>query len=105
MATLLPLGNNVMFQFLEDTGGSKGRFFGETQSGIILASSADHQKKHKWGRVLFAGPKAEVKEGDYILIESLMWMEGTKVDGVRMWKTDDSKILAVTDDIANCEPQ
>ncbi len=105
MATLLPLGNNVMFQFLESTGGDKGRFHGVTKSGIILSPTAEHQRKHKWGRVLFAGPKAEVKEGDYILIESLMWMEGTKVDGIPMWKTDDSKILAVTDDIANCESQ
>lgn len=106
MATLKPLGNNVMFSFLEETGGSKGRFHERpTQAGIILVSSADNQKKHRWGRVVASGPKAEVGPGDYILIESLMWMEGTVVDGVKVWKTDDTKILAVTDRIEHCTAQ
>jgi len=95
-----------MFQFLDSTGGQKGRFHVSTRSGIIIApGTVDEQKKARWGKVLAAGPKAEVKPGEFILIEALMWMEGTEVDGIRMWKTDDSKILAVTDDIENCDHQ
>lgn len=105
MTVIRPLNNNVMFQFLEETGGAKGRFHATTKSGIILATGADHQKRNKWGVVLAAGPKTTVKPGEYILIESLMWMEGTEVDGVKMWKTDDTKILAVTDDLNSCDMQ
>ena len=95
-----------MFRFLDSSGGKKGRFHVTTRSGIIIApGSIDEQKKARWGEVIAAGPKAEVVPGDFILIEALMWMEGTQVDGVRMWKTDDSKILAVTNDIDACEHQ
>ena len=106
MAILKPLKNNVMFEFLDSTGGGKGRFTPRaTASGIIMLASTTEQKKNRWGRVLAAGPEAGVQPDDYILIESLMWMEGTEVDGVKMWKTDDSKILAVTNDLDACEPQ
>jgi hypothetical protein len=51
------------------------------------------------------GPLAEVKEGDLILIEAMMWMEGNKWEGGMVWKTDDTKILAITDDINECQSQ
>lgn len=101
-----PLGNNVMFQFLDSTGGAKGRFTDMRPSGIIMLPTVDAQKVHRWGKVLAVGPKVEgVVPGDYVLIESLMWMEGTKVDDVPMWKTDDSKILLVTNDLDACTRQ
>jgi co-chaperonin GroES (HSP10) len=106
MATIKPLGNNVMFRFLDFTGGAKGRFTDTLGSGIITLPTAASQKVHRWGEVLAVGPKVDgVVPGDFILIEALMWMEGTKVDDVRMWKTDDSKILCVTNDIAECYRQ
>lgn len=105
MPTLRVLRNNVMFQFLDSSGGAKGRFSTQTQSGILIAPSVSNQKGNRWGRVVAAGPDAAVKPGDYILVEALMWMEGTQFEGERMWKTDDSKILVVTDDVDACEPQ
>jgi co-chaperonin GroES (HSP10) len=106
MAIIKPLKNNVMFAFLDSTGGSKGRFTPRsTASGIILVPSLADQKKARWGEVLAAGPDADVSVGDFILVEALMWMEGTEVDGVKMWKTDDTKILVVTDDIDSCDSQ
>lgn len=106
MATLKPLKNNVMFEFLDSSGGGKGRFTPRaTASGIIMLATTGEQKKNRWGMVIAAGPDADVAPGEYILIESLMWMEGTEVDGVKMWKTDDTKILAVTNDIDSCEAQ
>jgi len=107
MATIRPLNNNIMFQFLEQTGGKKGVFQEDARaSGIIIVASNDKQKVHRWAEVLAVGPKVDgVVPGDFILIEALMWMEGTEVDGVRMWKTDDSKVLAVTNDRASCQAQ
>lgn len=105
MITLKPFKNNVMFEFLDDTIGKQGHFHAKTSTGIILVSSVDANKVHRWGRVLASGPESEVIPGDLILVEALMWMEGNKVDGVRMWKTDDSRILAVAETIADCQVQ
>jgi co-chaperonin GroES (HSP10) len=107
MSTILPLGNNIMFRFLDFTGGHKGYFTDKpTAAGIILVRSAITQKVHRWGEVIAVGPKVDgIVPGDYVLVEALMWMEGTKVDDVPMWKTDDSKILAVTNDIEACQNQ
>lgn len=106
MASIKPLGNNVMFRFLDYTGGAKGKFTDTLRSGIIMVPTEASQKVHRWGEVLAVGPKVDgVLPGDYVLIESLMWMEGNKVDGIRMWKTDDTKILFVTNDIDLCTRQ
>lgn len=98
-----PLRDVVLFQFLDETGGSKGRFHDRvTGSGIILASSVSSQKVHRWGRVYAVGPdvKDDLKPGDFILIEALMWVEGIKLDAdTKIWKTDPSKVLLVTTDI------
>jgi len=104
--TLKPLKNIVMFTFLDETSGTKGVFNAAlAESGIILPAAVSLQKTHRWGRVVAAGPEAEVVEGDLILIEALMWMEGVKFEGQKVWKTDDTKILAVTDDISVCNQQ
>jgi co-chaperonin GroES (HSP10) len=98
---ILPLRNNVMFQFLDETTGSKGKFNErKLDSGIILPTLDSAQKLPRWGMVIAAGPTAQVKVGEYILIQSLMWTYGTEVDGVKMWKTDDEKIIMVTDDVS-----
>lgn len=103
---LKPLSNNVMFVFLEDTGGQKGRFHEVLlSSGIYVPPTDNAQKVARWGKVVAAGPKAEVKAGDYVLVEALMWMEGSKWGEGKIWKTDDSKILAITDDLESCQPQ
>lgn len=96
-----------MVQFIEETGGGKGRFHdGFSPGGIYLVSSVDAQKVHRWARVTGVGPKVDgVSVGDFVLIEALMWMEGSLIDGEKFWKTDDSKILAVTDDVNECYPQ
>jgi co-chaperonin GroES (HSP10) len=106
MTTVRPINNNVLFQFIEETSGSRGNFIErQLASGIIIPVLPSKQKVHRWGKAIAVGPKAEVQVGDYILVESLMWMEGTEVDGVKMWKTDDSKILAITNDLNDCYAQ
>lgn len=99
MSQIKPLGNTVLFVFLDQTGGAQGAFSERTRSGLIIPTTKSTQKDHRWGKVIAVGPKVDgVSPGDYVLIEALMWMEGVKVDDQKLWKTDDSKILMVTDD-------
>ena len=100
MKTILPLRNNILFQFLDETHGAKGRFTDrKLDSGIIIPTLDSAQKIPRLGKVVAAGPDAQVVEGELILIESLMWSYGVELDGVKYWKTDDTKILMVTTDI------
>lgn len=97
--TVVPLKNNIMFQFLDTAGGSKGKFTDRaTASGIVIAQTDAQQKLPRWGKVVAVGPDSGVSVGEFILIEALMWSFGTEVDGEKMWKTDDSHVLMVTDD-------
>ena len=99
-----PLNDKIMFQFLDDTGGAKGKFSDRTlASGIIIAQSEMKQKQPRWGEVLAVGPESSVKVGEYILIEGLMWTFGTEIDGQKMWQTDEDKIIFVTDNKADTE--
>lgn len=101
-----PLHNYILFQFLDETSGKQGAFT-EKHSILIIPRSTNSQKVHRWGKVVAVGPKVDgVVAGDYILIEALMWMEGVKLDnGEKVWKTDDSKVLAVTNDMSACQSQ
>lgn len=108
-----PLRNNVLFIFLDETAGQKGAFSETAKYGIIIPRTNNTQKVHRWVEVIAVGPEAEangLKAGDYALIEGLMWMEGVKVDdqkagAQKVWKTDDTKVLAVTNDLADCQSQ
>jgi len=100
MTTLKPFRNNVMFRFLDETSGSKGKFTDrKTPSGIIIPTLDSTQKKARWGEVLAVGPDAQVSVGEFIYIEGLQWTFGTEIDGQKMWKTDDTRILFATDDL------
>ena len=95
-----------MFEFVDYTSGKQGKFIsGTTNWGFAFTTGTTDQKCARWGKVITAGPTAGVMPGEYILVESLMWMEGTKIGKQKMWKTDDSKILAVTTDIRECTSQ
>lgn len=93
----------VLFQFLDITEGTRGRFTDRVLgSGILIAPTQSRQKIHRWGKVYAVGPKAadDLKVGDFILIQSMQWMEGVKLDkDTKVWKTDPAQILMVTDDI------
>lgn len=98
--TLRPLRNVVLFQFMDDTSGSRGRFSERTTGSIIIPvlDSTQH-KTNRWGRVVAVGPEVDgVEPGDFVLIEALQWTRGTVLEEQKLWKTDDTKILAVTND-------
>jgi co-chaperonin GroES (HSP10) len=99
---IIPLRNNIMFRFLDETHGSKGKFQErQTLSGIIIPVVDSTQKAERGGEVLAGGPDAasQINVGDFILVEGLQWTVHTVIDGEKMWKTDDTKVLLVTDDV------
>lgn len=102
-AKITVLRNNIMFRFLDETGGEKGKFTErKTPSGLILPTLDSEQKDARWGEVLHVGPLVHgIEPGDFIYIEPLMWSFGTEIDGQKMWKTDDTKVIFVTNDPAD----
>lgn len=101
MTTLRPLGNTVLFKFLDVTEGSKGQFSERTRGGLIIPTLQSTQKQQRWGQITGLGPLAEsegLAVGEFILIEALMWSNGIDIEDEKIWKTDPSKILCVTTD-------
>lgn len=91
-----PLGNTFLFAFFNET--SRGRFIERNKGSIIMIDQAlDEQGKYaRWAKVLAIGP--DVKDfgvGDIVLIEAGMWTLGFEYDGVKIWKSDDTKVCAI----------
>lgn len=96
---LRPLANTFLFAFFNET--SQGRFIERTKGKIILTNQdLDVQGKYaRWAKVLAVGPDVvDFKNGDIVLIEAGMWTTGFKHDGVQVWKSDDSKVVAIGED-------
>lgn len=100
MTNLRPLKNTVLFQFLDDTGGAKGRFSERYNGSIVIpVLNSNQNKSSRWGKVVSIGPDVqEVKVGDFILIEPLQWTNNEVFEGEKIWKTDEGKIMLSTDD-------
>jgi hypothetical protein len=98
---LSPLGKNIIFMFLEDV--SDGGFVPSSGGKIqLVRQNLDHNRTPKWGRVLLTGPQVpanDIKVGDYILIEPLMWTPGFEVDDLKCWKTDSDKVMIVSSEV------
>lgn len=94
------LQNTILFRFLDEVSGDKRKFTDRmTPGGIVLSTLDSEQKSPRWGLVKYIGPDVTgIQPGEFIYIEGLMWSFGTEVDGEKLWKTDDSKVLFVTDD-------
>lgn len=91
-----PLNSNIIFTFDEET--SSGGFIPKTGGLIIVPQNIEHNREPKWGMVESVGPSVhDVKPGDYILIEPLMWSLGFELEGKKFWKTDESKVMAISD--------
>lgn len=100
MSKLRPLGNTILFKFLDQTGGSKGAFSERTRSGLIIPQLQSTQKGERWGEIIAVGDDVtEVAVGDYILIEPLMWTPGEVFEGEKVWKTNHDKVMVVTNDL------
>jgi co-chaperonin GroES (HSP10) len=97
--SLRPLGNHFLFEFLSDTAG--GKFIEKTKSGIILTNQ-DYElqaKYARWGRVIAIGDDVEdFNEGDLVLIEYGMWTTSTTFEDRKYWKSDQNKVIAISND-------
>ena len=99
MSTLVPLGNGFLFTFFSDT--AKGQFIERNKGQIILThQDLDHQGKYaRWGKVEAVGSEVKgFKVGDIDLIEALQWTKGFDFEGMRFWKSDEEKVIALGDD-------
>ena len=89
--------NHIIFQFLDNID-NKGQFTQTTASGIFVAGHHESSAKEpRWAKVLSCGPDvcSELTQpGCEILIENLRWTEGVVVAGRKVWRTDDSQVLA-----------
>jgi co-chaperonin GroES (HSP10) len=89
--------NHILFEFL-DSINSASQFVEKTAGGLILAADFDESSKRpRWARVVSVGPKADDilrQEGCEILIENLRWTEGVYFEGKKIWRTDDTQVLA-----------
>lgn len=94
---LTPLFDGILFVFVEDF--KKGIFKEETDWGFTLGNTDETAKMGRWAKVMSVGPDIspdDLEVGIFIFIEPLMWTKGITHDGVDVWKTDISKVMAVS---------
>lgn len=92
--------DGIIFTFL-DKENAKGTFMEKTKSGIEIipgvASAGERNSMGRWALVLAIGPGCkEVKLGHYICIEPQAWTNSLVYDGVKIRKTDESKVMIVS---------
>lgn len=89
------LHDSIIFSFEDAI--SNGRFMEKTASGLYLGFvKEDSASAPRYGRVAAVGPRVvEVKVGQRVLIEALMWSDAFVVNGVKYWKTAEEKVMAI----------
>src|SRR5436190_5469820 len=101
---LRPLNATILIQFLDETGGSKGRFQERTKGSIIIPVLGSNQiSENRWAQVVAIGPDVvNIKVGEFILVAAGKWTSHETFKGEKIWKTVDivEAVLAVTDDEA-----
>lgn len=93
---LRPIRNHIVFQFIDEVD-NKGQFVKTTKWGFVIPGHFDNSAKApRWGTVVGVGPETKhCKVGQQVLINALKWTESAKFDGERIWRTDDTQIVAV----------
>lgn len=91
------LHDTIIFTFEDAI--SNGTFMDKTASGLYLGFVREETvKAARPGRVHAVGPLVkEVKVGDRILIEALMWSDSYNLDGKKYWNTSEAKVIGVYD--------
>jgi hypothetical protein len=94
---LRPLGNTFLFAFMNETYG--GRFVERRRDSNIILTNQDVREQGdyaRWGKVLATGKKVtDFKVGDIVLIEAKMWTVGFTHQEVKIWKSDQTKVIAI----------
>ena len=98
-----PHKNGILFAFIDTF---TGKYFdSETKSGIVLRGDAkDSAQTPRWVKILAVGPDVkkqdpELSPGKYACVEPLAWTEGFAYDEIKVWKTDSTRIMLVSDTI------
>lgn len=92
---ITPLHDSILFAFEEDV--NNVGFDQTTASGIVYKSFDYDTKTPRWGIALKVGPDVKfVKEGDRILIDSLRWTEGHKIDETKFWRTTENDVICIS---------
>lgn len=96
-----PIKKSFVFQF-NDAVTSKGEFDnGTTAGGIILQPSFDDSAKQaRWVTIVAAGndcDDAVFRPGAQVLLPALRWTEASKLEGQKIWKSDETQVVAYKD--------
>lgn len=94
---LRPLGKSFLFEFASDTAG--GLLIEKNLGKILLTAEVLNQGKFaRWGKVLAVGDMVtDFVPGQWVLIEPLQWTTEIRFQDRKYWKSDETKVLAVTD--------
>jgi len=93
---LTAIKNNIIFKFVEGVN-SSGEFEKTETASIIhqLANFDESAKDPRWVKIVSVGPDCTfVKEGMQVLLPALRWTNSTKFDGERIWKSDETQVVA-----------
>ena len=97
---LRPLKNYFLFAFFNETSG--GMFGPDRNRGKIMLVGRDIMTQGtlpRWAKVLAVGPEVtDISVGDIVLIEAGKWTIGFEHEGVKIWKSDQDKVLAIGED-------
>lgn len=96
-----PIKKSFVFRF-NDAVTSKGEFDnGTTAGGIILQSSFDDSAKQaRWVTIVAAGNECDTtvfSPGSQVLLPALRWTEASKLEGQKIWKSDETQVVAYKD--------
>ena len=98
---LQPLNKDILFIFTDKV--KNGTFKESTDWGLEMVENHDRTAKQgRWGKVVAVGPnvdREEVPPSGWIFIEPLMWSRGATIDGIKIWKTDASKVMLISDEM------
>ena len=96
---LRPLHHDFLFTFTNET--RDGLFINKSKGRIQIVTPQmnDQGIRGRWGLVYAVGNKVvDFKAGDYVLIEPGKWTLGVDFEGQKLWKSDDSVVLGVSND-------
>jgi hypothetical protein len=89
--------DHIIFKFVDGTNST--RFRNTHHRFIITSDDSTQGQLPRWGEVVSVGPNCEeVKVGEFALIENGMWTPGFYHEEERYWKTDETKVILVSDE-------
>lgn len=92
------LKKSFVFQF-KDAVTSKGEFNNGTSAGGIILQNGfdDSAKQSRWVTVVASGSDCDpvaFKPGTEVLLPALRWTEASKLEGQKIWKSDETQAAA-----------